>query len=144
METFQRSLLERAHWHLEDDVILAPDFLPRAALLVSEYGQSLISGFSSGWGHGSRPASSFLATLCVWLPEGYGPQIATYLRTWPRLAQHPTGFDLVIRDWLVSRRMRYWLECPSIVQHARCKSLLGPRSKFRQSKSYGERYGDLG
>lgn len=140
METFRRCLIEEAHWHLEDDVILAPDFTIRAMALIDMHGEMIIRGFGTGHHHGLMAASSYLSNLCVWLPRGYGPAIAEFARTWNRLEEHPTGFDLVIRDWLVSRRERYWLEMPSLVQHHAGPSLLGARSRYRTSPTFEERY----
>jgi hypothetical protein len=140
METFRRTLIEAAHWHLEDDVILAPDFVARVRELVCAHGERVIRGFSTRHYCGLMPASSYLCNLCAYLPRGYGPMIAEFSRTWRRLANHPTGFDLVIRDWLVSRRERYWLASPSLVQHAHGRSLLGRRSMSRVSPTWSAAY----
>jgi hypothetical protein len=143
METFRRTLIHEAHWHLEDDVILAPDFQKRALDLVSQYGSSIIRGFATTTIGGVMPGSSYLYNLCTYFPVGYGPAIAEYSRSWKQFSVHPTGFDLVIRDWLVSRHERYWMENPSLVQHARTKSLLGKRSGFRTSVTFTAKYGEV-
>ena len=141
METFKRSLISDAHWHFEDDIILAPDFADRSKRLVNDHPNMVIRAFGIDNKNGLMPASTYLFNQAVFLPQGYGDMIAKFIDKWQRISEHPTGFDLVIRDWLVSRREKYWLESPSLVQHAQVKSLLGARSTKRQSKSFAERYG---
>lgn len=141
METFHRCLIDMAHWHMEDDIVLAPDFAERATDLVRRLGSGVIRGFCTGHHRAWMPASSYLYNQCTWLPDGAGSAISAFARQWPKLDAHPTGFDLVIRDWMVANRMRYWLESPSLVQHHRGRSLLGPRSRFRTSKTFDDTYG---
>ena len=138
MDTFKRSLLasDCGHWHLEDDVILCKSFTARANKLINDQQSKIISGFSLGLKSGDMSASSFLWGQCVYIPTGYGAMIAKFIDSWKRLSQHPTGYDLAIRDFLVSIKERYWLESPSLVQHAPVKSLLGNRSTKRQSLTY--------
>lgn len=143
MDTFRRCLVQWAHWHLEDDVILAPDFKERAAEVIERHGRKIIRGFGTGTHSGFMPASSYLWNQCTWMPEGVGPEIAAFLDGWKRIKEHPTGFDLVIRDWLVSRKLCYWLESPSLVQHAAFPSLLGARSRNRISPTFKDWYGPL-
>jgi hypothetical protein len=142
MQTFLRTLRPWAHWHLEDDVLLAPDFLARAEIVVQDHGEGLINGFAARpFPEGFRPGSSYMWNQCVFLPAGFGPAIEEFAGRWPRLMEHPTGFDLLIRDWLVKMRKHFWLISPSLVQHAEVRSLLGPaRSKHRVSQSFRETY----
>lgn len=142
LETFERSLIRAGHWHLEDDAILAPDFLPRVTALVKRYGHRVIRGFSlSEPRHGWAAPSTYNSMVAVWIPQGYGPEIAGYLRRWSKREEHPTGFDTVLREWLVRRKEKYWWESPCVVQHAESKSLIGPRSSKRKSPSYHRHYG---
>jgi hypothetical protein len=143
METFKRSIVDYAHWHNEDDAVLAPDFIERAMMLEHAHRSIIINAFSITNKYGSLPGSLFSSTVCIFFPNGYGSLISGYAETWKRIDEHPTGFDLMIRDWLISRREKFWLESPSLVQHAQCKSLLGPRSTKRISPSFKERYGEL-
>lgn len=53
------------------------------------------------------PGSKWLYNVAFWAPPGMGSAVTDYARTWRRRDEHPTGFDLIIRDWLVSRRYRF-------------------------------------
>lgn len=133
-ETFRRSLVGEAHWHLEDDAILAPDFVDRASYAERILGSDVIQGFSRKKDGLSNyyAASAFSYTVCVYLPAGVGPAIANYVGVWPGRARHRTSaMDLIVRDWLIAMKWRYWLELPSLVQHA----------PVRQSVSFTRTYG---
>jgi hypothetical protein len=82
------------------------------------------------------PGSAWLFNVGFWCPAGMGGAVAEFAAIWPRREQHPTGFDLLIRDWLVLRRYRFRAVYPSMVQHAVGKSLLGPRAKDRRSPTW--------
>jgi hypothetical protein len=141
MGTFLHSLVADAHWHLEDDVCLCPGFVRRTKVIVREHGEGIIRGFATNNLAGPMPGSSYLYNQCTYFPEGYGPAIVEFAKSWSRRSEHPTGFDLLIRDWLVTRREKYWLASPSLVQHLVVPSLLGPRSKFRRSPTWDKAYG---
>lgn len=142
METFRRALIGEGHWHFEDDVILAPDFLERAEAVLGRVGKgTVVRGFARKYDQGWFPGSKFAWMQCVWIPEGFGPAIAEFSRGWePLHPEHPTGFDNVVRDWLVKTRTGYWLESPSMVQHVVGNSVCGPRPRDRQSATFKETY----
>lgn len=149
METFRESLVREAHWHLEDDIILPHDFLERCEKVVAEHGDTLIRGFSQKGKAGYEPGSKFGWTQIVWFPEGWGTECSEFCKDWKEVLEQdpkkwgPTGYDYVIRDWLQESKRRYWMEVPSLVQHVEGSSMLGPRSRNRQSQSFIETYGDL-
>ena len=139
-ETFIRTLVKEAHWHLEDDAVLAPDFIERVVALEERFPTTLVNGFATRPRSGWRPASSFLYNLCFFLPEGWGEEVASFARSWGGWERDPDGFDYVIRDWLKLKKYRYWQESPSLVQHYFGRSLLGPRSKYRTSPTWDLAY----
>ena len=81
--------------------------------------------------------SKYLGNVCYYLPAGYGQQIAEYYKTWPRKAEHPTGYDLLMADWLKSRKESYLQWFPHLVNHKVCKSIINPRrSSARTDKHF--------
>lgn len=143
METFQRSLINDSHWHLEDDIILPSDFIDRCQYFEREYSNYFICGFSQKEKqHWFYNASTYLFNQCVFIPKKYSQKLKEFSES--RIdRKHPTGFDIEIRDFLVANKLLYYLINPSLVQHRCCKSLLGKRSRFRQSESFQRYYGDI-
>ncbi len=136
-ETFRRSLIHEEHWHLEDDLIMPPDFIGQANRLLDKVGKNvLISGFSITKNSGFMRPSTYSWTQCFFMPTGYGTLLREFYENWDELKDYKSGYDIAIRKWLLSRKEKYWLECPSIVQHFSGKSLFGPRSSQRINKSW--------
>ena len=143
MKSFIKSLRligNRAAIILEDDVELTSHFCEKAEEVMRKHPQSFITFFhlskvnlTSRW----EPGSKFCMAQCIYIPEGYATQIADYYPKWTRKEEHPTGTDLMIADWLKSRKEKYYIHCPSLVQHLPIVSVINNRrSKFRQSATY--------
>lgn len=145
-ETFIASLDQTiGHWHLEDDVILAPDFKKRIKN-IHNCDDIFISGFDRRKWNGYceniyMSASQFIANLCVYIPGKYCKKLYEFAYNWEGWNKHKTGFDLCIRDFLIKNKLKYLLIRPSLVDHAQVKSELGSRSKYRQSSSFKKYYG---
>ena len=143
MTTFYRCLLaagETASLMFEDDVTLCRGFKEKVSAVVEDNPGRLITFFSLRTmgveGLTELPGSSYLMNQCYYLPPGMAAGIAEYLKTWPRIKEHPTGFDLVIRDYLVHTKTKYLLHEPSLVQHDMVRSELGKRATRRQSPTF--------
>jgi hypothetical protein len=53
------------------------------------------------------------------------------------LEDHPNGTDQMVCDFLKSRREKYWLHVPSLVDHRIAVSMIDPRrSSKRQSLTF--------
>ena len=74
---------------------------------------------------------------CFYLPELYSKSIYEYYTTWDKKEEHPTGYDILIADFLKSRKEKYWIHVPSLVQHRKVKSIINSRrGNNRQSKTF--------
>jgi hypothetical protein len=128
--------------HLEDDIILTRDFTAKVEAEIDKNPGQVIQFFSikrSDARLGSRemPGRSFIMTQCFYLPAGHAPAIHAYRPGWRRAVEHPTGFDLMVADFLGDRRERYWLHVPSLVQHRPIRSEINPRRPVgRQSETF--------
>jgi hypothetical protein len=128
--------------HLEDDILLASNFRPRVEGVIGGRPGDVIQFFSRRSADvtvGSRwePGRTFLMNQCFYLPAGYSADLREFARLWERYSQHPTGYDILMQDWLRARRERYWLHVPSLVQHRDCVSAINPRrSRSRQSATF--------
>lgn len=129
--------------HLEDDAILCNNFVERVKEAIAQYPDTIINFFSlrSGDYDKGEPyfqsGSRFIGNVCVYIPENIGMQIAEYYDKWERKKTDPTGYDLLMADWMKERKMRYIQWFPHLVNHAVCKSLINPR---RSSKRTDNRF----
>lgn len=126
--------------HMEEDVLLDDDFLPLLHAAIEQRPNNVIQFFSMRKADleiGSRWDNNFIAALCFYLPAGYSKQIRAYYPVWPDRKVHPTGLDLTVRDWLRSRKEKYWIQVPNIVDHRISPSVIDPRrSSKRVSKTF--------
>jgi hypothetical protein len=143
MDTFLRALDmagDGPALHMEDDVVLCEHFLARAAWAVMQRPNTVIQFFSmrkADLDIGSRLDRNFMMTQCFYLPAGYSAALRAYHPDWPARHEHPTGFDIMIGDWLRLRREPYWVNVPNLVDHRVGPSLINPRrSSRRVSKTF--------
>jgi len=142
MKSFIKALRligERRAILLEDDVLLTSNFKEKAHAVIEQYPDSIINFFTgmsklvteAKW----RAGSSFSCNPCTYYPKGYGTIIADYYDVWEGKIKHPTGTDIIIADWLKSRKERWYMHYPSLVQHLPGISAIDPR-RPRNRKCY--------
>jgi hypothetical protein len=143
MDTFLAALDmagQDAAVHMEDDTILTSGFQRKAEAVIAERPDTVVQFFSMRSADltvGSRWDRSFLMGQCFYLPRGASAAVRAYHARWPGKAQHPTGLDNMVADWLKHTSQRYWLHVPSLVEHRPVKSAIDPRrSTKRQSKTF--------
>ena len=127
--------------YMEDDIILSKDFINDTSSFINANDNYVINFWTlkkSIKETTLMSPSSFMSNLCVYFPnyhiEGL---IDFYNKGWNRIDEHPTGMDLMVRDYLVSTKTKYWLYQPSLVQHKKIVSAINPRrSKYRQSITF--------
>ncbi len=152
MNTFLKSLIagNAGAIHFEDDAILCDRFLYWAETLIAQAPDRVISFFMRAKSKFKAipetptrmhmPGAGLWYTTALWIPAGAGRAIVDWYV--PRMFKGeyryilPTGFDLVIREWLMHVGANYDVVLPNIVDHAQGPSLLGPRSSHRQSPTF--------
>ena len=128
--------------HMEEDVFITENFTAKIEKAISERPGEVIQFFSMRKADieiGSRYdyGRTFMMNQCFYLPTGYSNAILNYYPVWPQKERHPTGYDILIADWLKARKEKYYIYVPSLVQHRQCQSLINPkRSAFRQSITF--------
>lgn len=128
--------------HMEDDIILTTDFHDKLIGAINKHPDKVIQFFSmrkKDLTEGSRMerGSTFMMNQCFYLPAEYSLLIKEYYNEWPQKEAHPTGYDILIADFLKKRKEKYYLHCPSLVQHRICVSAIDKRrSKHRQSLTF--------
>jgi hypothetical protein len=142
-ETFVRALEmagRDACVHMEDDVILTQGFRDKVEAEIAARPDRVLQFFSMRGDDkkvGSRFDRTFIANLCTYYPPDYSRKLAGYAPVWPDRDLHPTGTDLMVRDWLRARKELYWIVVPNLVDHRVGQSLINPRrSSRRQSLTF--------
>ena len=145
IDTFLRSLMMAGNEpciHMEEDVILTKDFYNKIHNAISERPKSFIQFFSmrkKDLTEGSRWDGNFLMNQCFYAPDGYSKLMLDYFPKWAdkKIKDHPNGTDQMVCDFLKSRKEKYWIHCPSLVDHRIAKSTIDPRrSSKRQSLTF--------
>lgn len=128
--------------HLEDDIILTKDFIPKLEAAIAEHPYDIIQFFSMRKADidvGSRWDRKFAMNQCTYFPKDIGLDLVEYSKTWPYRERDPNGYDTMMNDWLKSRKQKYWIHVPSLVQHRQGVSLIDRRrSSKRQSPTFVE------
>jgi len=128
--------------HLEDDVELCNDFVRKVIDAINQHPDTIINFFSLRKGDYEIGKPRFVAgreyigNVCFYIPAGMGPQIAEYYKIWKRKHEHPTGYDLMMADWMKERKMQYIAWFPHLVNHLPNKSLINPRRPIRTDKKF--------
>ena len=149
MEAFMDALAAAggdAAVHMEDDVILCPDFVSKVEEIVKDHEDEVIQFFSMRKDDltiGTRyiKGARFLMGQCFYLPKGMSMDLRFYKDGWKRIQEHPTGLDLMVADYLKDTKKDYLNIVPNLVDHMVCKSIIDPRrSSKRQSFTFGNKH----
>lgn len=140
------------HWwiYLEDDVELSPRFdeipgtLAHVDSNIPNVGAVSFFRLRDNLPTGLMVISArqLSSSLCVAFRGCDVNEFAKFAGQW--YAEHPQhhhASDLLLGAWLVRQRQRLCAFTPSLVQHRRLPSTLGPRSRYRQSASYERVFG---
>jgi len=129
--------------HMEDDIVLTRDFESKVGEVVQAFPDAPIQFFSMRKADltvGSRwePGRTYLMNQCHYLPAGMGQSIYWHWHLWAeeKKAKHPNGTDALVQDYLASNRLRYWLHCPSLVDHRKVVSAIDPRRGKTNRQSF--------
>jgi hypothetical protein len=126
--------------HMEEDIILTINFKEKLLAEIAKRPDEIIQFFSMRKDDliiGSRYDRSYMMNQCFYLPAGYSQLIYNFYKTWDKKLEHPTGTDIMINDFLKSRKESYWIHVPNLVEHRIAKSMIDSRrSSKRQSKTF--------
>jgi hypothetical protein len=126
--------------HMEEDVLLVPNFKRRIEAEIAKQPDKVIQFFSMRKKDievGSRWDNDFLMGQCFYLPAGYSKKILEFHDVWEDLPLHPNGLDTMVCAYLKKKRENYWIVVPNLVDHRIGKSAIDPRrSSKRISKTF--------
>lgn len=128
--------------HIEDDIVLCNDFYEKVISAVNKYPNNVINFFSIrkedyeiGAPHLVK-GRRYLMNQCFYLPAYYGMAIADYYEIWDRKEEHPTGLDVLIADFLKTKKVDYIQWFPHLVNHQETKSLINPKRSSKRTDKF--------
>ncbi len=127
---------------MEDDILLCDSFTDIIESVIADRPSDVIQFFSmrkKDLTEGSRyePGRTFMMCQCFYLPAGTASELYEFSIDYAETSKDRTcPSDPCIAAFLKSKKLKYWIHCPNLVDHRVGKSLLGPRSSKRQSKTF--------
>lgn len=129
--------------HMEDDCKLVTRFRSKIEKVIAERPDTLINFFSMRKADkeiGSRWDNKLNGTVCLYFPKGYSAEIYQYSIQW-RVRNdntiNKTAIDWMVDEWLKTRKEKYWIHVPNLVDHHPFRSAINPkRGTGRQSKTF--------
>lgn len=110
--------------HLEDDVILTKNFLQKAREAIEGHEDVVVQMFSmrkKDLTHGSRQeyAGTYLMNQCRYVPPFFAANMLGYLshHSVDSNLEIRANPDVAVREFMKAYGMKYWLHCPSLVNH---------------------------
>lgn len=128
--------------HFEEDIWLTENFIEKARNIIAAHTAEVIQFFSMRKADleiGSRvePGRTFMMTQCFYLPKTYSRQLLDFYPNWQDRDKHLSASDIFLADFLKSRKEKYFLHVPSLVEHRSIVSIIDRRrSRNRQSKTF--------
>jgi hypothetical protein len=145
METFLRATRlsgDDPIIRLEEDICLTVGWREKIEALIAARPDEVIQCFSRSkydpsLGSRYKAGSSYIYNVCNYLPAGVSSGIVKHYETWADKEKYPTGNDYLIADYLRANHLQYWLEVPSLVNHAVTISQINrKRARSRQSTTF--------
>ena len=135
--------------NLEDDIWITNNFEEKLKAVVFDKPSSVIQFFSmrkADLTEGSRWDSgrSYLMAQCTYFPKKMSRGILAFSKKYDNITHKSHPLDSMVADYLNKARIKYWIHCPSLVDHRVGKSMIDPRraSTNRQSFTFLDK--DLG
>lgn len=125
--------------HMEEDIILTKTFREKIEAVITQKPGHVIQFFSmrkADLTQGSRWDTSFMMAQCFYMPSGLSMIAAKYIRKWLEKTNDHGAPDLAFEHMRREMGFKVWIHVPSLVEHRKAKSLLGPRSSKRQSFTF--------
>jgi GR25 family glycosyltransferase involved in LPS biosynthesis len=128
---------------MEDDVLVCDNFYNRLCSVIKQKPRNIIQFFSMRKDDhriGSRWDNKFCMNQCHYHPPKVSRFMADFADTWVNRKTDPNGYDLMMRDFMKSRKEKYWIHVPNLVDHRVGVSMIDKRraSTNRQSFTFKE------
>lgn len=127
--------------NLEDDIILTKDFEIKANAVINKRPKEVIQFFSmrkSDLTIGSRHdrGANYLMAQCTYFPEKLCKGILAYARKYENYDHKSQPLDSMVADYLKDTKQKYWIHCPSLVDHRVGVSMIDSRRAKTNRQSF--------
>tara|TARA_R110000803_G_scaffold205215_1_gene271735 strand:+ start:337 stop:900 length:564 start_codon:yes stop_codon:yes gene_type:complete len=127
--------------NLEDDIWITKNFEKKLNEVVSVKPSSVIQFFSmrkADLTDGSRwdAGRSYLMAQCTYFPPKMSRGILAFSKKYENIKHKSHPLDSMVADYLNKTRMKYWIHCPSLVDHRVGKSMIDPRRASTNRQSF--------
>lgn len=144
MQCFIKSLemsRDDAVVNMEDDIILTQGFTKKLESVVAQKPDTVIQFFSmrkadkeigSRWDAGRN----YLMAQCTYFPSKVSKGILAFSKKYENIDHKSHPLDSMVADYLAATKQRYWIHCPSLVDHIVGVSMIDPRRAKTNRQSF--------
>tara|TARA_R110000822_G_scaffold24746_1_gene75144 strand:- start:1368 stop:1931 length:564 start_codon:yes stop_codon:yes gene_type:complete len=127
--------------NIEDDIVITKNFQEKAMAVINEKPDSVIQFFSmrkadktigSRWDSGA----SYLMAQCTYFPSKVSKGLLAYSKKYDRIDHKSQPLDSMVADYLKKTKQRYWIHCPSLVDHRVGVSMIDSRRAKTNRQSF--------
>jgi len=127
--------------NIEDDILITENFVDKASAVINEKPDSVIQFFSmrkadktigSRWESGG----SYLMAQCTYFPRKISKGILAYSAKYDLIDHKSHPLDSMVADYLKVTKQKYWIHCPSLVDHRVGVSMIDPRRARTNRQSF--------
>lgn len=127
--------------NIEDDIIITKNFKEKAISIINKKPKSVIQFFSmreadktigSRWDYGG----SYLMAQCTYFPPKISKGLLSYSSKYDLIEHKSHPLDSMVADYLKITKQKYWIHCPSLVDHRVGVSMIDPRRAKTNRQSF--------
>lgn len=127
--------------NMEDDIILTNGFKGKIESTIAKRRDSVIQFFSmrkadltigSRWDAGRN----YLMAQCTYFPAKISSGILSFSQKYDNIGHKSHPLDSMVADYLVSTKQKYWIHCPSLVDHIVGKSMIDLKRASTNRQSF--------
>lgn len=127
--------------NLEDDILITKDFERKAESVITSKPDTVIQFFSmrkadlevgSRWDAGAK----YLMAQCTYFPPKICRGILAYSKKYENFEHKSHPLDSMVADYLKDTKQKYWIHCPSLVDHRIGVSMIDPRRAKTNRQSF--------
>jgi len=127
--------------NIEDDILITKNFEAKAMAVIEKKPSAVIQFFSmrkadktigSRWDLGG----SYLMAQCTYLPPKISRGLLAYSKKYDRIDHKSHPLDSMVADYLRVTKQKYWIHCPSLVDHRVGVSMIDSRRAKTNRQSF--------
>ena len=127
--------------NLEDDIWITNNFETKLNDAIANLQDFCVQFFSmrkadltigSRWDYGR----SYLMAQCTYFPKKMSKGILAFSKKYDNIDHKSHPLDSMFADYLYKTKQKYWIHCPSLVDHRIGKSMIDPKRASTNRQSF--------